>query len=85
MMEIVGTKPSVIDIATLMQLDLEDKLIQTASKVYGLRKNPVKVNCYVDVTIRIGELDLVIERMQVLTVKRLHYCSVGGLLGHLGR
>ena len=61
-----GAKPNVIDFGTLRQLELEEKFVPATSKVYGLCNNPVKFNGYVNVTIEIGEMDPVVERMQVL-------------------
>ena len=61
-----GARPSVIDIGTVRQLGLEERLVRAACQVYGLCNNPVMVCGYIDVSIEVGTFEPVLERMQVL-------------------
>ena len=79
-----GAKPSVIDLGTLRQLELEENLVPAKSNVYDLCNNPVKVNGYVGVTIQIGKLEPVVERMQVLDSEEATLLLGRRFMGHLG-
>ena len=61
-----GAKPSVMDIGTVRQLELEEMLVAAPSQVYGLCNNPVMVCGYAAVSIQVGTLEPVLERIQVL-------------------
>ena len=61
-----GAKPSVMDIGTVRQLELEEMLVAAPSQVNGLCNNPVMVCGYADVSIQVGTLEPVLERIQVL-------------------
>ena len=59
-----GAKPSVIDVDTAHRLDL--RVVPDAYKVYGLCNNPVRVMGYVEVPIRVGDMEPLTERIEVL-------------------
>ena len=61
-----GARPSVIDIRTLAELGLEDKLVELPDQVFGLCKSLVEVKGHVDVEIQVAEEIPVVTRMKVL-------------------
>ena len=61
-----GARPSIIDIRTLAQLGLEDKLVKSPDQVFGLCMSPVEVRGYVDVEIQVADETPVVTRMKVL-------------------
>ena len=61
-----GAKPSVMDIGTVRQFELEEMLVAAPNQVYCLCNNPVMVCGYADVSIQVGTLKPVLERIQVL-------------------
>ena len=79
-----GARPSVIDIGTVRQLELEDRLVVAPSRVYGLCNNPVKVCGYLDVAIQIGALKPVIDRVQVLDSTEATLLLGRRFMGHFG-
>ena len=62
-----GARPSVIDIVTLEQLGLVEKLVRSPDQVFGLCKSPVDVKGYVDVEIQIANgASVVVTLLEVL-------------------
>ena len=79
-----GAKPSVIDIGTVRQLELEDRLVAAPSRVYGLCNNPVKVCGYLGIAIQIEALKPVIDRVQVLDSTEATLLLGRRFMGHFG-
>ena len=61
-----GARPSVINIGTLEQTGLVERLIRVPDQVYGLCKSPVAVRGYIDVEVQITNGTAVETRMKAL-------------------